>query len=149
MRKINPNKVFTTYRDRILPTTPLMERHYTMTHSDTTGDLFVVIGEDYAADMLSPMHDEVILEWRIQNDLPYLYGQILIDSPSITGNPAIRHAIFIKEMPTALQAIRYADREFFNAHPHLDNMPIFIDFKSTKPQYNKVRSFGTMSRYRI
>lgn len=149
MRKINPQKVFTEYRTGVTQTAPIVGRHYTMTHSDVTGDLFVVIGTEYAKDQLSAMHDEVLLEWRLENGAHYLYGEVLVDGADILGNPAIRNAIFIKEMPTALQAVRYGDHHLFEAHPELDNAPVRIRFKSTRPQYNKERNFGPIGRYRI
>ncbi|MGL4737798.1 MAG: staygreen family protein [Cellulosilyticaceae bacterium] len=149
MPKINPKKVFTEYRNGVTLTSPIARRHYTLTHSDTTGDLFVVVATDYAKDQLSSMHDEVLLEWRIEHAQPYLYGEVLVDGPQVPGNPAIRNAIFIKEIPTALQAIRYGDHYLFEAHPELETAPVRINFKSSKSQYNKERNFGPIGRYRI
>jgi hypothetical protein len=52
-------------------------------------------------------------------------------------------------LPLALEAIRYGDNEFFNAHPGLDKSPIIVFFMSTNPQYNKVENWGTFSDYDI
>lgn len=149
MLKINPKKVFTQYDYGVTLTSPIAKRHYTLTHSATTGDLFVVIAIDYAKKHLSSIHDEVLIEWRFEDTKPYLYGEVLIDGPQVHGNPAIRNAIFIKEIPTALQAIRYGDHYLFAAYPELDTAPILINFKSSKNQYNKERNFGPIGHYKI
>ncbi len=148
MKKINLNKVFTEYRDQILPTSPIKDRKYTITHSDETGDLFVTIGLKYAEDQITPIRDEVKLNWRIYNKKLFLYGEVLVDGAHLKGNEIIRNAIFIKEMPTALQAARYADQALFEKYPQLDHIPIYIQFYSKRPEFNKLRYFGTMKRYR-
>jgi len=147
MKKINPQKVFTEYRDDVTKTSPIDGRKYTMTHSDTTADLFVTIGLSYAEDQINATRDEVRLEWRINLRKPILYGTVLVDDENITGFPIVRNSIFIKEMPTALQAIRYADKALFQKYPQLDKVPIYIQFSSTKPKFNKLRYFGTMQLY--
>ncbi|WP_069998327.1 staygreen family protein [Cellulosilyticum sp. I15G10I2] len=149
MKKINPNKVFTEYLSPLTNISPLKGRKYTMTHSDDTGDLFVTIGLTYAEDQINPTRDEVLLELLSKNNKPIFYGKVLVDDENIKDNIRIRNAIFLKEMPTALQAIRYADRALFEKYPLLDQVPIYIQFSSTKPQFNKLRYFGTMKNYRI
>ncbi|MDF2614292.1 MAG: hypothetical protein K0S71_2078 [Clostridia bacterium] len=149
MKKINPEKVFTYYRDDVTKTSPIDGRKYTVTHSDETGDLFVTIGLNFAEDKISAARDEVLLKWRINSQKPMLYGTVLVDNKDTIGMPSIRNAIFIKEMPTALQAVRYADRALFEKYPQLDNIPIYIKFTSTKPKFDKLRYFGTMRLYRI
>ena len=149
MKKINPNKVSTEYLPGVTKTSPVNGRKYTMTHSDTTADLFVAIGLHYAENKINDTRDEVRLEWRIHSQKPILYGNVLVDGEGVEGNASIRNAIFIKEMPTALQAIRYADQSLFEKYPYLDQVPIYIQFNSTKPRFNKLRYFGTMQMYRI
>ena len=39
---------------------------------------------------------------------------------------AVRDAIFRRELPLALEAIRYGDSEFFMEYPQLENAPIWI-----------------------
>ena len=57
--------------------------------------------------------------------------------------------MFKRELPLALEAIRYGDRFFFSAHPELDNLPIIVYFMSTNPQFNKTENWGTFSDYYI
>ena len=61
---------------------------------------------------------------------------------------AIRETVFTNQLPLALEAIRYGDIEFFNAHPKLDYVPIIVYFLSTDPMFNKVENWGTFSEYK-
>ena len=80
-------------------------------------------------------------------DTYILYGEVLIDGPGISGASQVRYDIFKREMPLALRAIRYADRQFFEADSERDQVPIFIRFKSSLPQYNQIFNLGTMAQY--
>ena len=131
MKKIDPSKVHAELRDRVSPISPILDRKYTVTHSDETADLFVTIGRHYADDKIGPTR-----------------GEVLIAGDEITGNAKMRSEIFEREMPIALQAIRYADWRLFQAKPDLDELPILIWFRSSEPEYNKLYDFGTMSEYR-
>jgi len=77
------------------------------------------------------------------------YVYLHVDSNFIPEFKAIRDAVFRRELPLALEAIRYGDNEFFNAHPELDYVPIIVYFLSTDPMFNKVENWGTFSDYNI
>jgi hypothetical protein len=51
-------------------------------------------------------------------------------------------------MPTALQALRKADRFLFENKPILDNTPVFIHFISSNPAYNKTYDYGAIGIYK-
>ena len=148
MKKINPAKVFTEWRNGVTDTYPISGRKYTMTHSDKTGNLFVTIGSNFAEDKISKLRDEVRLQYIIIDLMPILYGEVFVDGMGIPGNPPVREAIFKKEMPTALQAIRYADDALFSAYPELDQTPVFIQFISSNPDRNKLYDYGTIGEYK-
>lgn len=142
------NQVYIEFREPATALSPLADRKYTMTHSDDTGDLFVVIATDYAEDRINPTRDEVRLEWTVIKDTPVLYGEVLIDGEGIAvGNAEIRDTIFKREMPIALQTIYHADGQLFNANPELRETPIFIHFTSSQALYNKLYNFGTIGEY--
>lgn len=149
MREFDPSKVNTEYRDNITYTSPIEGRKYTITHSDFTAELFVTIGLKYAEDKINPTRDEVLMEITKLRDENIFYGEVVVDAEGIKGNSKIRNEIFIREMPTALKAIRYADDKLFEEYPDLDKNYIYIKFKSTNPKYNKLRCFGNMGRYKI
>lgn len=146
--RINPQKVFVQYRDIMKPYEPVLERRYTITHSDITAELFVFVASDYANDQVTSIRDEVRIVWEQYKKGFALYGFVLVDGNGVTGNAEIRNKIFYKEMPTALQALRQADRFLFDKEPDLDNTPVFIRFISNNPIYAKTYNFGVISSYK-
>ncbi len=149
MRPFDSSKVNVEYRDHTNQYKPVLGRKYTMTHSDDTAELFVTIGRKYAMDKIIPMRDEVLLEFREKDGKLQLFGTVLVDGEGVGvgRNAEKRNNIFLREMPIALQAIRYADRTLFECHKELDHVPIYIWFKSDYPEYNQLYDFGTMKDY--
>jgi hypothetical protein len=148
VRELNPQKVFVQYRDIMKPYEPVMERKYTITHSDITAELFVFVAENYAEDQITSMRDEVRIAWRQSKKGLALIGSVIVDGEGVLGSAYIRNIIFYKEMPTALQALRQADRFLFDKEPNLDNTPVFIHFISNNPAYDKIYDFGTIGIYK-
>ena len=148
MRELNPQKVFVQYRDIMKPYDPVISRKYTITHSDTTAELFVFVAENYAEDQITRMHDEVRIAWEQNEKGLVLIGSVIVDDKDVRGNSYIRNKIFLNEMPTALQALRQADRFLFDKEPNLDSTPIFIHFISSNPAYNKTYNFKAIGNYK-
>lgn len=147
MRNKRNRQVFVEYRDKVTKTSPLKNRTYTMTHSDETGDLFVVIGLNYAPDKTNELQDQVYLKWDKLDNKDLLHGEVLIKGNGIDDNTEQRYEIFKREMPLALQAIYIADQPFFDANPGLSDTPVLIDFKSSDPKYDKLYSYGPIGNY--
>lgn len=148
MRELNPEKVFVQYRDIMKPYEPVMGRKYTITHSDITAELFVFVAENYAEDQITRMHDEVKIAWEENNKELALIGSVIVDGKDVMGNAYIRNKIFYNEMPTALQALRQADRFLFDQNPDFDNTRVFIHFISENPAYDKIYNFGVIGNYK-
>lgn len=149
MRPLNPQKVFVQYRGMMMPYEPVIGRKYTITHSDTTAELFTFVDDNYAEDQVTRMRDEVRVAWVQDRKGLALIGSVLVDGKEIIGNANIRNKIFYNEMPTALQALRQADRFLFNKGPYLDSTSVFIHFISNNPVYNKTYDFGVIGSYRV
>jgi len=149
MSTIEPNKVNVEYRDNIGGTKPILDRKYTITHSDETGDLYVTIGKSFAQDKIEPLRDEVLMNFYQQGNRLYLLGSVLVDSDNPNFDAKKRTEIFTREMPKALQALRYADKTLFEEIPMLDEIPVYIFFESANPEYSKVQDFGIMKDYII
>lgn len=148
MKKLNPEKLTVEYRQGVTPTSPFIPRRYTLTHSDVTAELFLTIGLFFAYDKIGPMRDEVLSEWRINyNNVPYLFVYLNVDG-SGSGNPAIRNLIFRRELPLALEAIRYGDRLFFESYPSLDYAPIYVCFDSAQPNLKRFEFWGNPADYK-
>lgn len=148
MREFNPQKVFAQYRDTMKPYSPITGRKYTITHSDTTAELFVFIGENYAEDQVTRMHDEVRIAWAKNERKLALIGSVIVDGKGVSGNSIIRNRIFYNEMPTALKALQQADRFLFHKHPSAYNAPVIIHFISSNPVYDKTYNFGEIGNYK-
>jgi hypothetical protein len=141
LKRLDPNKLSVEYRKCVTPSKPIIPRRYTLNHSDINAKLFLTVGSHYAYDKLNPSRDEVIGEWQYNKEY------ILFLTVYINGNfgpiqAGIRNKIFIKELPLALEAIRYGEKVLFQSHPFLDDAPIYIYFKSTYPRYNRVEYWG-------
>ncbi len=148
MNRLNTEKLHVEFVG-VTPTEPIIPRRYTLTHSDITADLFLDIGNDFAFFKLTPMRDEVMGEWILNEDNYVYYVYLFVNGQFITENKALREAVFRRELPVALEAIRYGDNDFFNEHIDLDNAPIIVYFLSTDPVYNKVENWGTFSDYKV
>jgi hypothetical protein len=148
MKRLNPEKLYVEYRPGVTPTEPIIGRKYTLTHSDITADLSLTIGLEYAYDKINKMRDEVLTEWRFYNGYPFLYVYVYVDGQFGAGISAIRNTIFRRELPLALEAIRYGDRRLFIEYPQLDNAPIWIHFDSINPCFNRYENWGTPKDYK-
>lgn len=148
LKKLNPNKLFVNFKPGVTSTQPIVNRRYTLTHSDETADLFLTIGLQYAYEELNAMRDEVLGEWTILNDKYTLIINLLVDGQFGPRIAAIRDRIFRRELPLALEAIRYGDREFFDAHPQLDYASIYVKFNSSIPEYNRIEYWGMPVNYK-
>lgn len=127
MKRLNPDKLFVELRGGVTLTEPILGRKYTLTHSDITADLFLTIGMQYAFDKTSDMRDEVLAEW-VMDEYLYLYVYVYVDDQLDPAISAIREEIFRRELPLALEAIRYGDRYLFKSYPYLDNACIWVCF---------------------
>jgi hypothetical protein len=148
MKRLDPEKLFVEFTQDATETDPILGRKYTLTHSDQTAELFLTIGLEYAYEKITSMRDEVLAEWRSVNDCMILVVYVFVggeDNPNIAE---VRNAIFRRELPLALEAIRYGDNKFFSAHKELDKAPILINFESPDINYNYLENWGTPEDYK-
>lgn len=149
MSRLNPEKLSVEFRDGVTAVEPIIPRRYTLTHSDITAELFLTIGLTYAYDKINAMRDEVLGEWGTYGKEYVYYAYLYVDGQFGPFAAAIRDKVFRRELPLALEAIRYGDRRLFESHLELDNAPIIVYFMSSIPKYNKVENWGTFSDYHI
>ena len=147
MSKFNPEKLSVEFREGVTTTDPIIPRCYTLTHSDITAELFLTIGLIFAYDKITVMRDEVFGEWVNAKEQYFYYVSLYVDGQLGQGETSIRDYVFRRELPLALEAIRYGDDDFFSAHPELDHVPIIVYFRSTSQQYSKIENWGTFSEY--
>lgn len=149
MSKLNPKSLSVEFIGDVTAISPIIPRRYTLTHSDITAELFLNIGILFNYDKINAMRDEVLGEWINISGNYFYYVYLYVDGQS---NPteketAIRDSIFRRELPLALEAIRYGDREFFDTHIKLNYAPIIVYFISNNPKFNIIEKWGTFSDY--
>lgn len=154
MSRLNPEKLRVNYLPGVKPETLVIPRRYTLTHSDTTGDLFLTIGPDYDFKQISRwytrfMRDEVLAEWRENQDGLSIHVYCHVSGGFVFGRAGWREAIFRSEMPLVLEAMRYGDRHLFAADVKLDNVPIWVHFQTSKTRNNKIEHWGVPADYKI
>lgn len=153
MGRLNPDKLHVRFSAGASPVEPLASRCYTLTHSDTTGELFLTVGLEYDRAQIAGlyarfMRDEVLAEWRDEAGEPALHVYCHVSGGLVFGTAGFRYAIFRRELPLVLEAFRYGDRRFLEARPELDRAPILVHFQSRRRRYRRIEQWGTLSKYR-
>lgn len=149
MSKFMPEKLSVKFIAPATPFEPVEGRKYTLTHSDTTGDLYLSIGTIYDFKAINyAMRDEVLAEWTKNNGEYLLYSQVYISNGEYNKNMSrIRHMIFKKELELALTGIIYGDRSFYTYYPWLLDAPIYVHFNSVFPEFSETLFYGTPRKY--
>lgn len=153
MSRLNPAKLYVSWRQGVLAQGPISPRRYTLTHSDATGDLYLTIGADYDLSQVSGlytrlMRDEVLAEWVAGVNGPELHISCHVSGGLVFGGAALRDGIFRRELPLVFEAFRYGDRALFAAHGQLDRAPVIVHFRSHLAHYNRVETWGVLADYR-
>jgi hypothetical protein len=153
MSRLDPEKLHVTYLAGVTSTGPVVGRHYTLTHSDSTGDLYLTIGPNYNRRQISGwytrlMRDEVLAEWKSDDGELTLYVYCHVSGGLVFGRAGWRFKIFHREMPLVLEAIRYGDKELFSDNPELDRASIRVVFRASRPEYNASEDWGTLEDYK-
>jgi hypothetical protein len=130
-----------------------MPRCYTLTHSDTTGDLYLTIGPEYDREQISGLYarllrDEVLAEWREGEGGLTLHVHCHVSGGLVVGSAGWRYAIFRRELPLVLEAFRFGDRALFEARPELGQAPIWVHFHAARPRYDQIERWGVPEDYR-
>ena len=151
MSEFNPDKLSVTYLPPASIFNPIDHRKYTLTHSDSTGELFLSIGCQYELENINlNMRDEVLGEWRREKGQYTLCGKVYISNGEFDEKLSnVRFMIFKKELPLALSAIVNGDKGFYMYYPWLLDAPIYIYFDSIFPEYNQILYFGTPRQYLV
>ena len=148
LKKLNSESLNVDFGIGTSKTELILPRKYTLTHSDITGELFLTIAARYDYEKITDMRDEVLAEWIMANDDYALMVYVMVDKEKNTVMSAIRNDIFVRELPLALEAIVYGDRELLKTNPHLYKAPIYVKFNSVYPVFNRLELWGTLSGFK-
>jgi hypothetical protein len=147
LNKFIPEKLSVEYIDGVTAMNPVFPRRYTLTHSDSTGNLLLTIGTQYAWSKINPKRDEVLGEWQTSGSCVYYIVYLYIDQGEFNKNTsAKRMEVFKRELPLALTAIRYGDRQLFNANHTLDQATILVNFISAYPEFARQENWGAFKK---
>lgn len=155
MGRLHPANLHVQFGASLTTEGPIAPRRYTLTHSDTSGRLFLTIDQEYDRDQISGwytrlMRDEVLAEWREADDgTVSLHVYCYVSGGLVFGTAGWRDAIFRHELPLVLEAFRHGDRHLIAAHPELDQAPIEIHFQSSRRRYRRTERWGTPADYRL
>ena len=146
----NKEKINVVFAADVDKHAPIIPRRYTLTHSDETGELFLSIGKYYDYSNVNESRDEVLGCWNCdENNVYYLRFEVLLDACGGEEKLAIRNKIFRNELPMAIRAIIYGDREFLLACEELYESKIIIKFKSSNKSYSAVEQWGYVKDYKL
>ena len=154
MTRSIPRKLHVKYLHDATPDSPVAPRFYTLTHSDSTGDLFLSIGPCYDKKQISGlytrlMRDEVLAELKKDSEGLSLNVHCHVSGGLVFGRAKWRYNIFCSELSLALEAIRFGDKAFFDHDPKLDEIPVLVHFKSANKKYDKTEKWGTLEDYKL
>jgi L-rhamnose mutarotase len=149
LSELEPEKLAVSFIPPASIFNPMDGRKYTLTHSDTTEELFLSVGCVYDFSKVNAMmRDEVLAEWvRVMGQYT-LSGTVYVSSGEFDKNLSkVRFMIFQKELPLAITAIVNGDNDFFTYFPWLLDAPIYMSFDSIYPDFNQVKYYGTPRQY--
>jgi len=150
MPEFDPSKLHVTFDSGLAQQSSLMMRRYTLTHSDATGDLFLMIALNYDFERLSNwyvrwMRDEVLGNWE-NPDQPGLNIHCHVSGGFVFGGAKMRLAIFRHHLRMALEAIIYGDMEFMKFN-NLLNAPVIVHFHARQKKCDMVEEWGKVRDY--
>jgi hypothetical protein len=93
------------------------------------------------------MRDEVLAEWRTEQDLFFLHVYCHVCGGFVFGTASLRESIFRRELSLVLEAIVYGDREIIDNTPRLQDAKVCVHFGKTKPSECKIEPWGHIGDY--
>jgi magnesium dechelatase len=154
MSQLNPNKLHVQFLLGAEPSRFQIPRRYTLTHSDSTGDLFLTIGKEFDREQISGwytrlMRDEVLAEWRATEETPEFHVFCHVSGGIVIGTAAWRYNIFQTHMRQVLQAFRHGDSHLILAHPELDQSPVRVHFNASQSNFRQIQDLGFLGDYAL
>ncbi|MFX1428378.1 MAG: staygreen family protein, partial [Promethearchaeota archaeon] len=122
MADLVSEKLQVIYKDETELVNSILPRKYTLTHSDSTGDLFLTIGVEYDYQQISGlytrfMRDEVLAEWKKVEDNYELHLYLHVSGGFLFGWAGMRDRIFRHHLPLVFQTIKQGDKSLYKAFP--------------------------------
>jgi Staygreen protein len=153
MTHLNPNLLHVQFLDGVDETGPLSPRAYTLTHSDTTGELFLSIGKEINFPQIEGiytrlMRDEVLAEWEL-SETATLHVFCHVSGGIVFGTARMRYNIFKHHMPMVLEAFYYGDRILLKEHPELPKGKVVVHFVARQKRFDLDETWGVLEDYQV
>ena len=150
MNRLNPAKLHVQFAQPSKEDGLIYPRAYTLTHSDSTGELFLTIGPEYDRKQISGwytrlMRDEVLAEWREGEGAFELHVHCEVERG--LGWAGMRESIFRRELDLVLEAFRYGDRGLYEKMSSLNSARVLVHFHMKKEQKDMVEDWGKIGDY--
>lgn len=152
MSHLNIQKLHLKFSEDISLEGPVTPRAYTLTHSDSTGEMYLTIGPKHDKQQISGwytrlMRDEIVAEWQ-SGEKPELHVHCHVSGGIVFGSAGWRDSILRRHLPLVLETFRYGDRALFEAFPELNLAPISVHFHATQKRYDRIEDWGKPGDYR-
>ena len=152
MSRLDPQKLHVRFED-VRSDVFVLPRRYTLTHSDSNGELYLTVASDFDKKQVSGwytrfMRDEVLAEWKKSQKGFCLHVYCHVCGGFVFGTASLRESIFRREMPLVLEAIRYGDGELFYSYPRLDQAEVVVHFKKSKTENCEPEVWGPLRNYK-
>jgi hypothetical protein len=149
MTSLCPDKLHVEFKGITKQKHLSLPRKYTLTHSDSTGDLFLIIEDEYDHEKISGfytrlMRDEVLAEWEEKEGELELHLYLHVSGGFCFGWAGLRNRIFRHHLPLVLEAIKFGERELFQNSPEIEKSKIIVHFQSKREKYNKIENIGSI-----
>ena len=153
MEHLNPEKLHVNFIGGANADGPITPRAYTLTHSDSTGDLFLSIGLQNNLPQISGlytrlMRDEVLAEWET-NEQIILHVHFHVSGGLVFGPAKWRYSIFRHHLPMVLEAFWYGDKRLIEIYPKMAKAPIIVHFHAREKKLNKSETWGVFDDYKV
>jgi Staygreen protein len=153
MTYFNSNLLHVEFINGVNETNPVTPRAYTLTHSDSTGELFLSIGKEINFTQIEGvytrlMRDEVLAEWDLSEHAT-LHVFCHVSGGLVFGTARMRYRIFRYHMPMVLEAFYYGDRILFQEHPELANGRVMVHFISNQKRFDRDEDWGILNDYQV
>ncbi len=153
MRELSPETLHVEMMDGIDRGGFSLPRRYTLTHSDSTGHLFLSVGREFNQKQVSGlytrlMRDEVLAEWREVGGTFQLHVLCHVSGGMVLGTAKMRLGIFRQHMRLVLEALCHGDRGIYASDPDLDEARVMVHFCSPDPRVDNIQDYGPLSEYR-
>ena len=153
MEHLNPEKLHVNFIGGANADGPITPRAYTLTHSDSTGDLFLSIGLHNNLPQISGlytrlMRDEVLAEWEA-NEQNILHVHCHVSGGLVFGSAKWRYSIFRYHLRMVLEAFWYGDKRLIEIYPQMAKAPIIVHFHAMEKKLNKSEAWGVFDDYKI